>query len=236
MEVLESQDLSDGQIQQMLRDAEQRMRASAEASANTLITTSGISSLPGLDSSTSISNGTGSGLPSVYVKPTISGAQVDPEFLVSKQERKLANTPRCVEDPVAAKVKAAKEKAASAGPNWYNLPKTVLTPELKRDLQLLRLRSVLDPKRHYKKDNDRKSDVPEFSQVGTVIEGPTEFFTARMTNKERKRTFLEDVLAGEQKTQRFKSKYTQIQLAKTSGKKAHYKALRAKRSGKVSKG
>lgn len=78
--------------------------------------------------------------------------------------------------------------------------------------------------------------MPEFSQVGTVIEGPTEFFTARMTNKERKRTFLEDVLAGEQKTQRFKSKYTQIQLAKTSGKKAHYKALRAKRSGKVSKG
>lgn len=50
MEVLESQDLSDGQIQQMLRDAEQRMRASTEAGANTLITTSGLSSLPGLDS------------------------------------------------------------------------------------------------------------------------------------------------------------------------------------------
>ena len=50
MEVLESQDLSDGQIQQMLRDAEQRMRASTEPGANTLITTSGVSSLPGLDS------------------------------------------------------------------------------------------------------------------------------------------------------------------------------------------
>jgi hypothetical protein len=50
MEVLESQDLSDGQIQQLLRDAEQRMRASTEAGANTLITTSGVSSLPGLDS------------------------------------------------------------------------------------------------------------------------------------------------------------------------------------------
>lgn len=129
MEVLESQDLSDGQIQQLLRDAEQRMRASTETGANALINTSSVSSLPGLDSryvfthnagfphqlvylltqtSTSISSGTGSGLPALYVKPTISGAQVDPEFLVSKQERKLANTPRCVEDPVAARVKAAK--------------------------------------------------------------------------------------------------------------------------------
>lgn len=64
--------------------------------------------------STSISTGTGSGLPSLYVKPTVSGAQVDPEFLVSKQERKLANTPRCVEDPVAARVKAAKVSSNSS--------------------------------------------------------------------------------------------------------------------------
>ena len=50
MEVLESQDLSDGQIQQLLRDAEQRMRASTEIGANALINTSSVSSLPGLDS------------------------------------------------------------------------------------------------------------------------------------------------------------------------------------------
>lgn len=110
-----------------------------------------------------------------------------------------------------------------------------MTPELKRDLQILRLRSVLDPKRHYKKDNDRKNDVPEFSQVGTIIEGPTEFFT-RLTNKERKQTFVEGVLAGEKKSQRFKTKYNEIQRAKTSGKKAHYKALKAKRARMTSKG
>lgn len=64
--------------------------------------------------STSISSGTGSSLPALYVKPTVSGAQVDPEFLVSKQERKLANAPRCVEDPVAAKAKAAKVSSNSS--------------------------------------------------------------------------------------------------------------------------
>jgi len=112
----------------------------------------------------------------------------------------------------------------------------VLTPELKRDLQLLRMRSVLDPKRHYKKDNRRKGDVPEFSQVGTIIEGPTEFFTARLTNKERKRTLTEEVLAGEKNTHRFKSKYNDIQKAKTSGKKAYYKSIKAQRSRRSSKG
>lgn len=112
----------------------------------------------------------------------------------------------------------------------------MVTPELKRDLQLLRMRSVLDPKRHYKKDNSRKSEIPEFSQIGTIIEGPTEYFTARLSNKERKRTFVDDVLAGEKQSQRFKTKYNAIQAAKTSGKKEHYKALKAKRAKKTSKG
>ena len=111
------------------------------------------------------------------------------------------------------------------------MPRTDLTPELKRDLQLLRMRSVLDPKRFYKKEN-KKAQVPEFSQVGTIIEGPTEYFSARLSNKERKRTFADEVLAGESNTGRFKSKYNEIQAAKTSGKKNHYKALQARRKSK----
>lgn len=118
---------------------------------------------------------------------------------------------------------------ATAGTNWYNIPRTKLTPELKRDLQLLRMRSVLDPKQHFKKEN-RKTQVPEFSQVGTIIEGPTEFFSARLTKKDRKRTIVEEVLAAEKATQRFKSKFNDIQRAKMSGKKAYYKRLKAKRT------
>jgi hypothetical protein len=129
-----------------------------------------------------------------------------------------------------------KTKRATAGSDWYNLPRTTLTPELKRDLQLLRLRSVLDPHRHYKKDNDRLNQVPEFSQVGTIIEGPTEYFSSRLTNKERKRTFAEEVLAGEKANGRFKSKYREIQKGKVSGKRAHYKAIQARRVHKNLKG
>lgn len=109
-----------------------------------------------------------------------------------------------------------------------------MTPELKRDLQLLRMRSVLDPKRHYKRENLRNR-VPEFSEVGTIIEGPTEYFSARLTRKERKQTFAEEILAGRVATHRFKTKYNEIQEAKTSGKKAYYKAIKAQRGLKNSK-
>lgn len=90
------------------------------------------------------------------------------------------------------------------------------------------MRNVLDPKRHYKKEG-KNSSIPEYSQVGTIIEGPTEFFKSRVVKKDRKQTFLEEVLATEKESGRFKSKYDQIQTAKTSGKKAHYKRLQAKR-------
>lgn len=90
------------------------------------------------------------------------------------------------------------------------------------------MRNVLDPHRHYKKDGSRTL-APEYSQVGTIVEGPTDFFNARLEKRERKETFADEVLAGEQKNGRFKNKYGEIQTKKTSGKKAHYKALMEKR-------
>ena len=128
----------------------------------------------------------------------------------------------------------SQKKKATAGDQWYNLPRTELTPELKRDLQLIKMRNVLDPHRHYKKDNG-KMKAPEYSQVARVVEGPTEYYSARVANKERKRTFVEEVLASEKETGRFKRKYGDVQTAKTSGKKAHYAAVKAKRQASYKK-
>lgn len=93
-----------------------------------------------------------------------------------------------------------------------------------------KLQSTLDPKRFYKKDS--RGAIPEFSQVGTVVAGPTEYFSARMTKKERKQTMLQEVMDTEAANNKFKSKYGEIQKAKTSGKKGHYKKMTQKRYGK----
>jgi Fcf2 pre-rRNA processing len=95
------------------------------------------------------------------------------------------------------------------------------------------MRGVLDPKRFYK--NPGKFKIPEYSQVGTLIEGPTEFFNARLTKKERKRTFVEEALAGEAETGRLKKKYEDIMEKKRSGRKEWYKAQRARRKAGIGK-
>jgi len=127
------------------------------------------------------------------------------------------------------------KKKATAGQRWFDLPRTNLTPELKRDLQLLKMRNILDPHRHYRKEGG-KMKAPEYSQVGTIVQGPTEYFTGRLENKKRKKTFVEEVLAGEQQTKRFKRKYGELQDKKTSGKKAFYQAVKAQRKSGVKKG
>lgn len=96
---------------------------------------------------------------------------------------------------------------------------------------MIRMRSVLDPKRHYKKGTDEGA-APKFSQVGTVVEGPTEFISSRIPKKERKRTFVSEAMAAERQSGRFTAKYRDIQAAKTSGKKSYYKNLLAKRRKK----
>lgn len=93
------------------------------------------------------------------------------------------------------------------------------------------MRNVLDPKRHYKKDNS-KAQIPEFSQVGTLVEGKAEFYTARLQNRDRKRTLVEEVMSGERENGRFKHQYNDIQEKKRSGKKGHYKAQMKKRYGR----
>jgi len=162
-------------------------------------------------------------------------AEADKARLIDEKYRQTGSLIRKVEDPVTARKLAEEKKKATAGTQWYNLPRTDLTPELKRDLQLLKMRNVLDPHRHYKKDGG-KMQAPEYSQVGTVIQGPTEYLSARIQNKDRKRTLVEEVLAGEQQSGRFKKKYAEVQTKKGSGKKAFYKDLKAQRKGGVKKG
>lgn len=118
----------------------------------------------------------------------------------------------------------------NAGPGWFGLPKTDPNDkELKRDLQLLQMRgTALDPHRHYKKES-LKPRMPRYAHVGRIVEGPTEFYSARLSRKERKRNLMEELLATETVSGKFKSKYRDIQTRKSSGKKAFYRNFLSKR-------
>lgn len=87
------------------------------------------------------------------------------------------------------------------------------------------MRSLLDPKQQKK---TLRASAPDYSQVGEIIEGPTEFYSARLTRKERKRTLLDETMR-EQDTTKLQTKYAGIQRSKTSGKKAFYQNVVAQR-------
>ncbi|VVT48702.1 uncharacterized protein SAPINGB_P001909 [Magnusiomyces paraingens] len=134
----------------------------------------------------------------------------------SKQTKKQGSLEfRTISDPVILKREAKAKRESTAGDRWFGMPKAELTPELKRDLQLLQMRSVLDPKRHYKKNTfgvgaDGETAFPKYVQQGTIVEDSSEFFSARLTRKERKKTFADELLSDNQTRQYFKRKYDEI--------------------------
>ncbi|KAL4801738.1 Fcf2 pre-rRNA processing-domain-containing protein [Aspergillus unguis] len=214
-------DLTDDSIQQLLAEAEQRLRNSTAETADGSITRpphdQALSNIPKLSSESSLRP---------YVRQQNDLAVIDTTRMVESQ---VIGDPSVANAHTGSKSTTKKDKP-TAGSDWFDMPKTELTPELKRDLQLLRMRSILDPKRHYKKESG-KAQPPPYSQVGTIIEGPTEFFSGRIAKRDRKKTFVEEALVSEKENRKFETRYNDVQDKKRSGKKAFYKNLRAKRSG-----
>ncbi|OBZ91652.1 rRNA-processing protein fcf2 [Choanephora cucurbitarum] len=121
------------------------------------------------------------------------------------------------------------EREKTTGKAWFDMPKTEITDEIKRDLQVLKMRHILDRKRHYKKMGKRSD--PKYFQIGTIIESPTEFFSARLTKKERKQNIVDELMASDELKQYYKRKYNEVQDKSTSGGKKHFKKLKALRKG-----
>ncbi|CAI8617623.1 unnamed protein product [Vicia faba] len=83
----------------------------------------------------------------------------------------------------------------TAGKQWFDMPAQTMTPELQRDLKLLKLRDAIDPKRHYKKGGSKSKTLPKYFQVGTIVGSPLDYFSGRLTKKERKETLADELLA-----------------------------------------
>mmetsp|Transcript_7124 Transcript_7124/g.15393 ORF Transcript_7124/g.15393 Transcript_7124/m.15393 type:complete len:323 (+) Transcript_7124:123-1091(+) len=79
----------------------------------------------------------------------------------------------------------------TAGKGWFGMKPSAMTDDLKTDLAIIRNRTYLDPKRFYKSTDKHHSVV----QMGTVIEGAAEFYSSRLTKKERRANLTEELMA-----------------------------------------
>ncbi|KAG2442347.1 hypothetical protein HXX76_002433 [Chlamydomonas incerta] len=99
--------------------------------------------------------------------------------------------------------------AAAAPQAWYKLPETRITDEVKTELRLLRLRGAYDPKRFYKSFDETK--FPKHFQIGTVMDNPTDFYSSRLTARERGTSITQELLADPAVEASRKKRYNRLQ-------------------------
>ncbi|KAJ8431243.1 hypothetical protein Cgig2_028633 [Carnegiea gigantea] len=188
-------------------------------------------------------------------------------------------------DPRKLNKLVRKQIKDTTGNSWFDMPAAVLTPELKQDLQLLKvrdrieatnlslqcasmgrgttmavllskilkrrkeegecgtkrelesrrkqrgggLRGVMDPKRHYKKSDAKSKTLPKYFQVGTIVESASDFYSSRLTKKERKARIADELLSDSSLTQYRKRKVREIEELNQPGGNEKWK-IRGKHS------
>lgn len=117
------------------------------------------------------------------------------------------------------------EASKTKGKNWFNMPATEVTDELRQDLEIIQMRSVLNPTHFYKK-NDLKT-LPKFFQVGTVLPSPLDKYNDRGQRVSKKKSLVDELLE-DAEFQRFNKRKYQEAMAekKNTGFKKAYKKMK----------
>ncbi|KAJ8587289.1 Fcf2-domain-containing protein [Rhizopogon salebrosus TDB-379] len=110
----------------------------------------------------------------------------------------------------------------TAGPSWFDLPAPAEAdlPRLHREVEALRLRSQLDPKRFYRKDDgDGKGikGLPKHFAIGTIVTTETPFGTASTDNlprAHRKRTLVDELVDDAEARRYAKRKFDDLQAVR----------------------
>ena len=107
-----------------------------------------------------------------------------------------------------------------------------MTDEVKRDLEVLQMRSALDPKRFYKK-NDR-SVLPKYFQIGQYIDGPLDQRSTNGLKKSKNKSLVDELMADAEFKKYNKRKYTEIieEKAKQNPKRYRGNPKKKKHSAK----
>ncbi|BGP11728.1 dTDP-fucopyranose mutase [Rhodotorula toruloides] len=113
----------------------------------------------------------------------------------------------------------------TAGKQWFDLPATPMTPELKRELDALRLSNSLDPKK-FLRQGAKKDKVGEFFQIGHVIAPSTRATTLSTPAIPQKRSFVEDLMADEESRAYAKRKTKEVMSKTMSGRKRQRKGAK----------
>ncbi|XP_058120636.1 deoxynucleotidyltransferase terminal-interacting protein 2 [Anopheles ziemanni] len=124
------------------------------------------------------------------------------------------------------------ERQKTKGREWFNMAAPEVTPEMKNELDLIRMRSVLDPKKVY--GRVEKRSTPKYFEIGTVLESPLDHFNERGTKKANKQSLVDELMADAEFQKFNKRKYAEA-LEKRKKKAYHKAVLKMKKDKKKRK-
>jgi hypothetical protein len=125
-----------------------------------------------------------------------------------------------------AKKRRKSQVAGTAGDDWFHMKAPEITDEIKRDLEVIQMRRALFRDHQYKRRATDKA--PEHFQIGTVVEGSGDYYSSRLTRKERSKTLVDELLKDASFQRNAKQRYERIAMVNVDKKKA--RALRKKQS------
>uniref|UniRef100_A0A0K8TRM2 Putative fcf2 pre-rrna processing n=1 Tax=Tabanus bromius TaxID=304241 RepID=A0A0K8TRM2_TABBR len=152
--------------------------------------------------------------------------QVNVAKLLQGNQMQEIEKKQCVEQPSKRKkLKLMREQRdKTRGKDWFNMPATELTEDVENDLKILQMRSALNPKHFYKK-NDLKV-LPKYFQVGKVEPSALDYYKEKDIKKSKKKSLVEELLANAEFQKYNKRKFKEVMEKKQkSGYKKAYKKM-----------
>lgn len=116
----------------------------------------------------------------------------------------------------------------SSSSKWFDMPTYQKSEQMEADIRTLRLRSVLDPNRHYKSEKPLNS---EYIQVGTILEDPTDYYSVmshKISRKKQTLSVLDSLIKDDECRSYFKAKFLHSQRKAQSGSHKEYQVQRNK--------
>jgi hypothetical protein len=161
----------------------------------------------------------------------------DPDVAHAEAASSSASVPAPPEDPNADWKQLTRKqrkalKTKTTGPGWFDLPAPAEAdlPRLYREVEALRLRNQLDPKRFYRKDEGEGKGIkglPKHFAIGTILPTATPFGTASTDNlprAHRKRTLVDELVDDAEARRYAKKKFDELQsVREAKGKKTLHK-------------
>eukprot|EP00612_Vaucheria_litorea_P000501 CAMPEP_0171452850 /NCGR_PEP_ID=MMETSP0945-20130129/794_1 /TAXON_ID=109269 /ORGANISM="Vaucheria litorea, Strain CCMP2940" /LENGTH=246 /DNA_ID=CAMNT_0011977601 /DNA_START=111 /DNA_END=851 /DNA_ORIENTATION=+ len=159
----------------------------------------------------------------LYIEDSGTAKIIDVE---ATRAQKITNSIRSDAPPLFKKKREDRVIAGGGkvlGKGWFGYRGAEPSKELQRDIDVIKMRSYLDPQRFYKASEIGNRGIG-LQQVGTVVEAPNEFFSSRLTKRQRRRTVVDELMSDQNIKNYVRSKA--LKLSTEKGKKASSKKFK----------